>query len=403
MLVTVIGKLRETHPGTRFNVFTYYPAKDRELVMDKSVTILSGKPVSLATRHFIGALILAFFKKMGLKAPTGNFFKIARAISESDLLLDIGGITFSDGREKYLPFNILTIWPAMLLHVPVVKMAQAVGPFRRWLNRLFAKIFLFRCAHIFARGEKTAEFLKEINSPAGRFETVSDIAFQYLPEYSLSEENTDKVDNLVKWIRQEKKSGKKLLVFSPSILVDQESRKMGLDYAEKFLDLIGDLGTDSYSYIFIPNATRESSEKAHNNDLLVINRIRELATNGGLPSNALAAVEWVNYDINSASIRKIIGESDVLVTSRYHAMISGLALIIPTIVIGWGHKYRETMAYFDLEEYSLDFNNPTIDLTTTVIEILKKNSAIRKQIKKHLPDVKAKSQTQFSYLSRVLS
>jgi polysaccharide pyruvyl transferase WcaK-like protein len=282
-------------------------------------------------------------------------------------------------------------------------MAQAVGPFRRWMNRLSAKTFLFHCAHIFARGEKTAEFLNEINFPSGRFETVSDIAFLFLPEFSLSEENNDKVDGLVKWIRQEKKIGKKILIFSPSILVDQESRKMGLNYAKKFLDVIKDLGTDSYSYVFIPNASRESSEKAHNNDLLVINRIRELVTDGGLPSNALAAVEWVNYDINSASIRKIIGESDVLVTSRYHAMISGLALMIPTVVIGWGHKYRETMAYFGLEEYSLDFNDPKIDLTNTVVEILEKNSIVRKQIKTHLPDVKAKSETQFSYLTRVLS
>jgi polysaccharide pyruvyl transferase WcaK-like protein len=346
---------------------------------------------------------LAILKKLGIKAPAGNFFKIAQAISESDLLLDIGGITFSDGREKYLPFNILSIWPAMLLGVPVIKMAQAVGPFRRWLNRQFAKIFLFRCTRIFARGEKTAEFLYEINFPAGKFETVSDIAFLYKPEYSLSEENTVRVDSLVKWIRQEKKSGKKVLIFSPSILVEQESKKMGLDYAEKFLDVIKNLGYDSFSYIFIPNATRESSEKAHNNDLLVINCVRELAIKGGLSSDLLTAIEWVNYDINSASIRKFIGESDVLVTSRYHAMISGLALMIPTIVIGWGHKYRETMSYFDLEEYSLDFSDPTIDLTKAVNEILEKNPTIRNQIKTHLPEVKSKSEIQFSYIFRILS
>jgi colanic acid/amylovoran biosynthesis protein len=403
MLVTVIGKIRKMHPGTKFYVFTYYPSKDRELVKDESVTILSGKPVSLATRHFFGALILALFNKVGIQAPKGNFFKIARAISDSDFLLDIGGITFSDGREKYLPFNILTIWPAVLLGIPVVKMAQAVGPFRHWLNRVSAKIFLFRCAHIFARGEKTAEFLRDLNFPAGKFETVSDIAFLYEPEYSLSEENTNKVDDLVSWIRQERNSGKKMLVFSPSILVEQESRKMGRDYAGKFLEVIRNLGTDSYSYVFIPNATRESSDKVHNNDLLVIKQIQELSSEAGSSAKALSAIKWVNYDINSASIRQIIGESDLLVTSRYHAMISGLTLMIPTIVIGWGHKYRETMSYFDLEDYSLDFSDPGIDLTKTVLAILEKSSTVCTRIKTHLPEVKIKSETQFSYLSRMLS
>jgi len=403
MLVTVIGKLREMHPGTRFNVFTYYPAKDRELVKDGSVTILSGKPGSLVTRHFFGAILLSLFKMIGLKAPKGNFFKIARAISDSDLFLDVGGITFSDGREKYLPFNILTIWPAMLLGIPVVKMAQAVGPFRHWLNRISAKIFLFRCKQIFARGEKTAEFLKDLNFPEEKSVTVSDIAFLYHPEFSLSNENSNKVGDLLRWIRQERSNGKKVLVFSPSILVEHESRKMGLDYAEKFLEVIRNLGTDSYSYIFIPNATRESSDKAHNNDLLVINQIQEIAGKGGLSEKALLAVKWVNYDINSASIRRIISEGEALVTSRYHAMISGLALMIPTVVIGWGHKYRETMAYFDLEEYSLDFSDPAIDLTRKVMTILEENSSVRKQIKSYLPEVKAKSETQFTYLSRMLS
>ncbi len=117
-----------------------------------SITILSGKPLSLATRHFFGALIGAFCKKIGAGIPKGEFFKIARALAESDVLLDIGGITFSDGREKYLPFNILSIWPAMLLGVPVVKLAQAVGPFKNPLNRFLRKDFLFRCAsHLRAR------------------------------------------------------------------------------------------------------------------------------------------------------------------------------------------------------------------------------------------------------------
>jgi polysaccharide pyruvyl transferase WcaK-like protein len=178
---------------------------------------------------------------------------------------------------------------------------------------------------------------------------------------------------------------------------------MGLNYAEKFLELIRNLGTDSYSYVFIPNASRESSEKPHNNDLIVINRIKELSGERTLPENSVSSIEWVNYDINSASIRRIIAECDTLVTSRYHAMISGLALMIPTVVIGWGHKYRETMAYFDLEEYSLDFSDPAIDLSNTLIEILGKNSAVREQIKMHLPEVKAKSEIQFTYLYRMLS
>jgi colanic acid/amylovoran biosynthesis protein len=111
----------------------------------------------------------------------------------------------------------------------------------------------------------------------------------------------------------------------------------------------------------------------------------------------------VDYDIKSDSIRRIIGAGDVLLTSRYHAMISGLSLAVPTAVIGWGHKYRETMAYFDLQEYSLNFSDHSVDLERIVKELLDKKSAIQRKIKKHLPEVRALSETQFEYLARVLS
>ena len=106
MLVTVIGKLREMDSETRFNVFSYYPARDRELVNDELVTILSGKPLS-RNKAFLRRAGRRASKQAGIKRPKA-IFKIARALCASDLLLDIGGITFSDGREKYLPFNILT-------------------------------------------------------------------------------------------------------------------------------------------------------------------------------------------------------------------------------------------------------------------------------------------------------
>ena len=403
MLVTVIGQLRASFPDARFNVFSYYPAKDRELISDDRITILSSKPFSLATRHFFGALICALCKKVGAGSPKGEFFKIARALSGSDMLLDIGGITFSDGREKYLPFNILSIWPAMLLGVPVVKLAQAVGPFNNPLNRFLSKIFLFRCAHIFARGEKTAEFLQQFDFPTDKFDTVADIAFLYEPEFSLSTENEDRVSSLIQRMEAAKKQGKKIVVFSPSILVENESGKQGLDYAGRFLDVVRSLGSEDYYYVFMPNATREGSDKAHNNDLLTLARMKTAWEVAQVENNLTANGEWVDYDINTASIRRIISQADVLVTSRYHAMISGLALEVPTIVIGWGHKYRETMAYFGLEDFSLDFGNGQDDLAAIISKVLQDTKEVKGKIHKNLPQVRLLSKKQFDYLVRVLS
>ena len=144
---------------------------------------------------------------------------------------------------------------------------------------------------------------------------------------------------------------------------------MDLDYAGRFLDVVRTLGSEDYHYVFMPNATREGSDKAHNNDLLTLARMKTAWEVAQVEDSLVADAEWVDYDINTASIRRIISQADVLVTSRYHAMISGLALEVPTVVIGWGHKYRETMAYFGLEEYSLDFGSGQDELAAIISKV----------------------------------
>ncbi len=403
MLVTTIGKLREQFPDARFNVFSYYPFRDRALAQDAAVAVLSAKPASLATRHFFGALIGMTFKRIGLKIPQKGFFKIACALSQSDILLDIGGITFSDGREKYLPFNILTIWPALMLGVPVVKLAQAAGPFRNPLNCVLAKTFLGRCRYFFARGKKTAEFLSELGLSKDQFDLTADIAFLYRPEFSLSNENESLVQDVLKRMDSAITLGKKIVVFSPSILVLSESRSQGLDYVDRFLSLVRDLGSKKYFFVFMPNATRQGSKKSHNNDLLALEQFRSQAESGSLTEDLLSSVSWIDFDINTSSVRKVISRAEVLVCSRYHAMVSGLAEGIPTVVVGWGHKYRETMDYFGMTEYSLNFAEREINLSNVVKSVLNNREKISKKIKQNQPAVFNLAEKQFNFLFRELA
>ena len=400
MLTTTIGVIRKDFSEAKFYVFSYYPKKDRRSAGIKISSILSGKPVALVTRHFLGALLAALIKVFGGKVPGTDFFKIAKALDESDMLLDIGGITFSDGRGKYLPFNILTIWPAMILGVPVVKTGAGCWAFSPVFQSPERQTFYEEVPIYFRAGEKTAEFLKDLDYPEEKTALVADVAFLYQPEFSLSEENEERVAALLKKIKEIRKP---VVVFSPSILVNTQSVKRGLDYAAKFYELINRLGADRYHFVFIPNASREGSDKKHNNDLLTLVEMRTRAENGALDMQANSSIDWVDYDINTASIRAIISNADVLVTSRYHAMISGLCLAVPTVVIGWGHKYKETMAYFDLERYSLDFGDATADFSAVVQAALDNGTEIHQQIEKNLGKIKQKSAIQFSFLKEELS
>ena len=154
MLETSIGRIRDRFPDARFTLFSYYPEKDRELdprqrreraVVDPRLPRWRAVP-AVAARGAVRALA---------SAACPRFFpRSVRELAESAALIDLAGVSFIDGREKFLPFNILTILPAMLLGTPVFKMAQAIGPFKHPLNR-FASKLLWHCALVVARGDVT--------------------------------------------------------------------------------------------------------------------------------------------------------------------------------------------------------------------------------------------------------
>jgi len=401
MLTTTIGMIRRDFPRARFIIFSYYPEEDRALVRDENIKVLSGRPVSLVFGHFLGAMISAIFRFLKIRIPKGKYFKVARFLSESDVLLDVGGITFSDGREKFLPFNILTIWPAMILGIPVVKMAQAMGPFKHLINRVCAKIFLNKCTFVFSRGESTTKYLDDIKMDKVKYNESADIAFLYEDGFSLTHENEEKVQAIKDKLIQHKKKKGKVIVISPSVLVEKQSMKAGSDYTGDLLDAFNELSGDGGNhFVVIPNATREGSQGAHNNDLLLIEKMKARFDARGFDRSR---IDWVDFDINTKGIRGIIYTADVLITSRYHAMISGLCLGIPTLVIGWSHKYSETMALFGLEEASLDFGKEEKDIAGFADRLMRAEKDIRAVISKRMHSVKKKSQVQFDFIKQVLN
>jgi len=397
MLMTVIAEIRKVDPEAVFNVYTIYPQKDKSLVQDPKIRFLSGEPLSVALVHFPFALLAAIFRLLKIDLPLPRAVRLLR---ESDFLLDIGGITFSDGRAMQLLYNVFTIWPAMLLHVPVIKLSQAMGPFNTTLNRKLAAHFLPKCHKIFTRGSMTDSYTNELIG-MNNTEQAADIAFLYEPEYSLSKENEEKVEELTSKIKIWKQAGEKVISIVPSSLVLKRSLKQGGDYPGKLLNLFLSTQGKPIRYVFLPNGTRAESEKLMNNDIIAINAIREKFKQE-LDQDTFEKIEWINYDINTRGVRQIIGLTDGLVASRFHAMVAGLSLCVPTMVIGWSHKYRETLADFGMQSYAIDFKNTDLKILAIYRKFLQNLGEIKPQLDYNILKVKASSNRQFEYLRQII-
>ena len=389
MLVTTVGKLKEKYPDAEFKVFSIYPGKDRTLITDPKIQILSSKPFSLLLVFLPFSMIYWVFRKLGIRfwVPAS-----VRRLLECAVLYDIGGITFAE-RGMVLFYNILTLWPALLLGVPVVKLSQAVGPFNSPLNKFFARLFLPKCERVFPRGDISAGFLADLNLAMVNSPVSADIAFLYKPGYSLSTENPEKVSLLLKQIDKWKIGGAKVIVVSPSTVV---MKKMSSPAYEKLiLDILRKMDQSKFHYILLPNSNRAGSEKSQNNDILAIQKIRALA-NESLPDDLRNRIEWVDWDLNTDSLRKIIGKANLVVTSRFHGMIAALSLAVPVYVVGWSHKYKEVLERFRMDEFMRDYKNVDAGaMAGEILNALDQEQDLRERIKKALPETLISSSQQF--------
>jgi coenzyme F420-reducing hydrogenase beta subunit/polysaccharide pyruvyl transferase WcaK-like protein len=389
MLVTTIGKLKERYPEADFKVFSIYPKKDRELITDPRIQVLSSKPLSLLLLFLPFSILAWLLKKIGINVwlPAS-----VRRLRECAVLYDIGGITFAE-RGMVLFYNVLTLWPAILLGIPVVKLSQAVGPFNSPVNRQLARIFISRCQKVYPRGEFSAKYLAELEHKPEPSKVSTDIAFLYRPEYSLSCENPDKVEKLVDRLSTLQSQDKKIIIFSPSTVV---LKKMSSPrYEQLIVNVIRKIDQSDYYYLFLPNSNRAGSENLQNNDIQVNERIRRF-TEKQIPESLRYRMEWIDWDINTKGIQEIMREADLVVTSRFHSMISALSLSIPIYVIGWGHKYLEILQLFQMEDFICDYSKAEPDrICDALTQLLENKNSVQKQINRNLPAVKESSNLQF--------
>lgn len=386
MLETVVGRLRGQQPDLHFHVFSYYPEDDRRLLVDDpAISIHSSTPLALVARLFPLALLFGLLRLVLGRGVLRHAPADIRALGESTALVDLAGVAFIDGREKFLPFNVLTLLPAWLLGTPVVKMPQAVGPFAKPLNRALAGWALPMCRMLWARGARTREHLEDSGFAGLTFAQGDDIAFNHRDEYSLTRDGGAALDARFAALDALRPGdGGGIIGVCPSSVLAVQARKGGGNYEQVLAVLVAGLLRAGHAVVLFPNATRaDAGEAERNNDLPVIRRIRD-AVGGEGPLLAF------DLDMNTAQIKRVIRGMDAVLVSRFHAMVGALSLQVPSAVLGWSHKYAEVMARFGLEDNVMDYKAlSATDLQARVLRVFEQREAMRAAIAAGLPGVKA--------------
>lgn len=388
MVTLLIKALQERLPGLRFVVFSPYIKFDRALAHKyPEADFVNGGPAALVFRMFPLALLECILRP--LRIPATSLFKETRALKRCDILIDVAGISFSDGRELYLPFNVLTILPKLMLGGDVVKISQACGPFKNWLNRTLARWLLPRCRYLAARGKSTVENLRTIG--------IEDAP--ECPDVTFLLNELEQMDTLSASVAAYLDFGSKtrrLIGICPSSVVYKNCLSRKIDYIGINAEFVTYLVDQGYRVIVVPHSIRPNSNKLRNNDLPVVKSIMRQV--GQTPH-----VKVVAEELDSISLRKIIGKCEFFIASRFHSMISALAMGVPVMVCGWGHKYFEILDMFGLRDYVFDYHWLSIENMKSIFgRLIKNERQIRDMIKSDLPHVLDRSRVQIDAIVDLL-
>ena len=385
MLETVIACLPSTMGDCSFDILTTYPEADApKIPVGANARVVGLQPLRLAGVE-IPVAVLALVAR-SLRLPLGWVrARACRSILDSAVVVDVAGISFVDGRGIPITvYNSLMTGLSLLLGVPTVKAAQALGPFKTQPNRMLAKIVLPRLAAVCARGARTREHLDSLKLT--NVTNVADLAF------SLDESGTlpPAVVNALNEI------GDSFIVVMPSSVVRGLYEATGADYVSAVATLIREIReATGLGVVIAPHSYRVGHPEGRMNDGPVCQQVAACFSDD-------PKVVGIDEDLSAGELRHLIGRGEVLVTSRFHAMISGLSTCTPTVVVGWSHKYREVLDDFGLAEFGMDSATLSTPLTivSNVTNCLKNKATIEDQIREALPAVKERSALNFSIIAQ---
>jgi coenzyme F420-reducing hydrogenase beta subunit len=375
MVKSILDNFKEYSDNFNITILSYYPDKqENKYNYYNNLNTIYLNPYKVATHLLPLSFLYYIFHPI---KPIKNIllkYKPLKEIENSDISVDLGGITFSDKRRIILLFNISCLLVPFFMKKRSIKYAQAMGPFNNITNKLAAKILLPHVDLIIARGKITKNYLDNL----GLKNTVC------LTEGALSLKASDKlvsnkIKDLVKQITIKKKKKYTIIGIAPSSVVYQYCKKNNKDYIKIISDFINKklLEKEDYIIVLFPYSARQTSNKLKNNDLPIVKSINKkiIKHPNYIPILNEYSVEDLNY---------LISKFDLLITSRFHGMISALASKVIPLIIGWSHKYFEILNEFEISSLNIPFKDLTLThLEKRFIETLSNKKTLEKNIEKN--------------------
>jgi colanic acid/amylovoran biosynthesis protein len=350
MLLTVADAIRNRLPDV--NIFARIPSRYFQEARHNGLIPVNGDP----PRSAIAGLIS--------KVRTARIY-------HKSTYLDIGGYQFGDPwGEKHAWNKLRGVKHCVRFGNQVFFMPQTWGPFSSDSIRQAVRNIIHAATLVFARDKTSFAELQKLagtDNPKVRF--AHDLAWNFQgAALSVGRQ-------LIQDAGLSIKKDQITVCVTPNLRVYERSKGNGQDstYIETLRDIIRHLcSRHSTQVILIGHELRTNNSEVPDDRILCNYVLKSLGKS--LP------VVHIDKFIPAAQVKSVIGNCDLAISSRYHALIAALSQGVPAIAIGWAHKYDELLAEFGLSSNLLSLSRPTEEILKDIDAVIERLPQIRQTI-----------------------
>lgn len=341
MLLTVKQQLSLRFVSVKiYMICKYY---EKNLAIDNGI-----EPIFINREVFIvrGFFLKVYKKVLNIlgrkKLPyfeTYPFNKIRSLEKNLDAIIDISGYAYGGDWGGIVIKKVLklkSIFPGSKL----IFLPQAWGPFHLQNHKNLMRKMLNASDKYYARDAYSQlELSKLLNVPLNSIARENDIVFSFDHQAEIRDHSSGFA-----------KSENELLVgISPNMRIYEKShtKEGGNGYITSLVSVARLLiKNHNAKIVLIPNEIKPI-ESGYADDRFLC---RLLFASIERKGNCML---WDQYS-GAAEIKDIISKLDILIGSRFHALIFAFSLHIPCVALSWSHKYRELFKIFGMENFVLE-------------------------------------------------
>lgn len=245
-----------------------------------------------------------------------------------DVVLDAGGFQFSDQwivsksmlAEKKRYYASFTKKNRKIIFLP-----QAFGPFERPLTKQLMQVAYNAADLIYAREPESYRYLKSL--------FPEDTIIKISPDFTcLSKYYGPKTVDIPNGF----------VILIPNVrMITHTSQDVSTNYFHFLYEISEYLIGKGESLVLLNHEGED--------DLKLLLDLNHRLSKKTLLLSSLDALE----------VKRIIGEAKLLISSRFHGVVSGLTQGIPTLCTSWSHKYHELLKEHGCEDNVLYINDDT--------------------------------------------